>query len=254
MKVSFIILEYFSINEITKCIKSINNLKLDFQYEIIVSSNSQYNSNYQLVLSNNFSNVIWSFNKHNKGFAYGMNCGIKISSGDYIILQNPDTKIVKGNLKSIFSFIKTNGVGLVGPKILNYKNQIQASCRSFLTPSKLIKRIYERYIKKNNSIIDQKVDYNKIQSVDWVIGGFMIIPRSTIKKIGILDENYFMYVEDMDYCLKIFRADMKVIYYPDLVVEYEGDRKSSKIFNKYFLIHIWNYLLFLKKYYLNFRK
>ena len=78
----------------------------------------------------------------------------------------------------------------------------------------------------------------------------MIIPRSTIELVGILSEEYFMYVEDMDYCFNIWKNNLKVYYYPELVVEYEGDRKSSKI-NRYTIYHLKNYYIFLKKYIFN---
>ena len=251
MIASFVIIEYHSINDISNCITTIQNLNLDFEYEIIVSSNSQYNNDQQKRLKESYKFIKWSFNKYNNGFASGMNNGIMIAKGKYIILQNPDTKIVKGNLKQVFSFIEKEKVGLIGPQIINSKNEIQDSCRPFMTPLKLMLRLYSRFIKGKQTILDHQFEYSKIQAVDWVIGGFMIIPSLTIEKIGVFSEKYFMYVEDMDYCLKIKENNLEVFYYPELVVEYEGDRKSSSLtfMNKYILIHIKNYLRFIFKYY-----
>lgn len=252
MIASFVIIEYNSINDVLKCIYFIQNLDLDFEYEIIVSSNSRYDDFKKAKLINKYKNIIWSFNKYNNGFAYGMNSGIRITKGKYVILQNPDTKIIKGDLKKVFSFIENNNnVGLIGPKIININNEIQDSCRSFMTPLKLMKRLYYRYIKKTQNILDNKCDYSKIQTVDWVIGGFMIIPKTTIDLIGLLCEDYFMYVEDMDYCLKVSKNNLKVYYYPKIIVQYEGDRKSSRFnfLNKYTYLHIKNYLKFITSYY-----
>jgi N-acetylglucosaminyl-diphospho-decaprenol L-rhamnosyltransferase len=251
MTASFVIIEFHSINDILNCIASIENLNLDFQYEIIVSSNSQYNRDEKEKLIDSYKSIKWSFNKYNNGFAYGMNCGIRIAKGKYVILQNPDTKIIKGDLKQVFSFIEKEKAGLIGPQIINSKNEIQDSCRPFMTPLNLIQRLYSRYVKRKQSIMDHQFDYSTIQTVDWVIGGFMIIPSSTIEKIGVFSEDYFMYVEDMDYCLKLQKNNLKVYYYPKFLIEYEGDRKSSRIFflNKYFFIHIKNYLRFILKFY-----
>ena len=251
MTASFVIIEYHSIDDILKCIQAIQNLNLDFEYEIIVSSNSQYNRDEKEKLIDSYKSIKWSFNKYNNGFAYGMNCGIRIAKGKYVILQNPDTKIVKGDLKQVFSFIEKEKAGLIGPQIINSKNEIQDSCRPFMTPLNLIQRLYSRYVKRKQSIMDHQFDYSTIQTVDWVIGGFMIIPSSTIEKIGVFSEDYFMYVEDMDYCLKLQKNNLKVYYYPKFLIEYEGDRKSSRIFflNKYFFIHIKNYLRFILKFY-----
>jgi N-acetylglucosaminyl-diphospho-decaprenol L-rhamnosyltransferase len=252
MIASFVIIEYYSLNEILKCITAIQNLNLDFEYEIIVSSNSQYSKQKQKQLLNRYKNTKWSFNKNNDGFAHGMNRGISIAIGKYVILQNPDTKIIKGDLKQVFSFIEKESVGLLGPQIINKKNEIQDSCRPFMTPLNLMKRLYSRYIKGNQSILEYQFDYSKIQTVDWIIGGFMIIPSLTIEKVGVFSEEYFMYIEDMDYCVKLQKNNLKVYYYPELLIEYEGDRKSAKIKydNKYFFIHIKNYLRFLFNFYI----
>lgn len=251
MIASFVIIEYHSINDVLKCISAIQNLNLDFEYEIIVSSNSQYNKDLQEKLIDSYEFIKWSFNKHNNGFAYGMNCGIRMAKGKYIILQNPDTKIVKGDLKEVFSFIEKEKVGLIGPQIINSKQEIQDSCRPFMTPLNLMQRLYSRYIKGKPSILDQQFDYSKIQTVDWVIGGFMIIPSSTIERIGVFSEDYFMYIEDMDYCLKLNKNNLKVYYYPEIIIEYEGDRKSSQmsLSNRYLFVHIKNYLRFILNFY-----
>ena len=251
MIASFVIIEYNSTNDIFNCINTIQNLHLNFEYEIIISSNSKYNNSQQKKLTERYKHVKWSFNKNNNGFAYGMNCGIKLAKGKYVILQNPDTKIVEGDFNKVFSFIEQEKVGLLGPKIINSKNEIQDSCRPFMTPLNLIQRLYFRYISGRQSILDNQLDYNKIQKVDWVIGGFMVIPKTTIDLVGMLCEDYFMYIEDMDYCLKLRKNNLQVYYYPKLLIEYEGDRKSTRlnIFNKYFFQHVKNYFRFLIKFY-----
>ena len=251
MTASFVIIEYHSINDVSSCITALQNLNLDFEYEIIVSSNSQYNKEQQDKLINNYKYVKWSFNKYNNGFAYGMNCGIRLTKGKYVILQNPDTKIIKGDFDQVFSFIEKEKVGLIGPQIINSKQEIQDSCRPFMTPLKLMQRLYLRYIQGKQSILEQRFDYSKIQTVDWIIGAFMVIPRSTLIKVGLLCEKYFMYIEDMDYCLRLQKNNLKAFYYPDLLIKYEGDRKSSQkfVFNKYLFIHIKNYLRFILRYY-----
>ena len=105
---------------------------------------------------------------------------------------------------------------------------------------------------KKASILEVNFDYNNSQSVNWVIGAFMIFSRQTVRKVGLLNEDFFMYIEDMDFCFRCWEDNLKVIYYPSLIIEYEGDRKSTNgsfwRVNKYTLIHIKNYLLFLNQY------
>ncbi|MDB4792970.1 glycosyltransferase family 2 protein [bacterium] len=246
MIASFVILEYHSIDDVTTCISAIRRLDLRFEYEIIVSSNSTYDREQQRKLLEMDWGVQWTFNRCNNGFAYGMNCGIRKAKGKFLILQNPDTQIIKGDLGEVFSMIERGRVGVVGPKIVNSKNEIQDSCRSFMTPTILLQRFYFRYVKRLQNITKKNFDYSKMQTVDWVIGGFMIVPRTTIEAVGLLCEDYFLYIEDMDYCFNVWGKGLEVYYYPELCVQYEGDRKSSKV-NVYSVYHLANYLRFLKK-------
>lgn len=249
--VSFIIIEYHSLSDVLQCVNSIKEKCFNISHEIIISSNSTYDIPIQQALELRYPNINWSFNSQNNGFAYGMNCGISISNGEYIILQNPDTIIETNNLLEAINLLKQNkNIGLIGPKIVNLKNEVQDSCRTFLTPKTLFKRTIKRFLYKKHSILETDFNYDSTQSVNWVIGAFMIFSKQSIDKVGLLNEKFFMYVEDMDLCLRFWENNLKVIYFPKLVIKYEGDRKSTKnnllSFNKYTFIHLKNYLFFLK--------
>ena len=188
VEVSFIIIEYHSIKEVLECIKSIENNCKGFQYEIIISSNSLYNDAKQKELRLKHPRIKWSFNKKNNGFAYGMNCGVSISKGDFIILQNPDTSIQTENLKDVLNFMTNDKtIGLIGPQILNDKGEVQDSTRKFMTPSILFYRIFNRILFKKNSILDENFNYDKIQNVNWIIGAYMITSREALNKVGLLN-------------------------------------------------------------------
>lgn len=254
--VSFIIIEYHSINDVMKCVNSIQEKCFNINYEIIISSNSTYEIAKQRSLELKYPKMRWSFNNQNNGFAYGMNCGISIAKGEFIILQNPDTLILNDHLFSALELLKKDKtIGLIGPKIINSKKEVQDSCREFLLPSKLIIRTLKRKLFKKTSILDVAFDYTQTQSVNWVIGAFMIFSRESINQVGLLNEKFFMYVEDMDLCLRFWDKGLKVIYYPLLLIKYEGDRKSTSInilkINKYTLMHIKNYISFIKQHGLN---
>ena len=166
MIASFVIIEYYSLNEILKCITAIQNLNLDFEYEIIVSSNSQYSKQKQKQLLNRYKNTKWSFNKNNDGFAHGMNRGISIAIGKYVILQNPDTKIIKGDLKQVFSFIEKesimalisfNFIFFVFSKSLDFTRMLVSLSKAFLNPlliskflSKLLNSISSNFLEVTN--------------------------------------------------------------------------------------------------------
>ena len=242
MMISFIFIEYFSVEDIKKSLRIIDSNSYSFKYEIIISSNSLYNKETKKELKSKFNSVIWVFNKKNGGFAYAMNRGIKICSGDFVIIQNPDTKIVKNKLDDAINFLKNNRqVAILGPKIVNKNNKVQDSYRDFFSLNQLIERQFKKIFIQADKLYEAEQLILKPRFVDWVIGAFMIIPAETFKKIGFFSEDYFMYVEDMDLCYRASINNLKVVYFPDLVIQYEGDRKSS-IFkntpNKYTLIHL----------------
>lgn len=254
--ISFIIIEYHSIEEVITCVNSLQINCIDLNYEIVVSSNSMYCKEKQESIAKRYPDIKWCFNKRNGGFAYGMNRGILMSSGEFIVLQNPDTEILNHGIKdAIQLFEEELNIGLIGPKILNEREEVQDSCRPFLTPRGIISRLIQRKLNKKDAILEESFDYNQIQSVNWVIGAFMITTRQAVDKVGLLNEQYFMYVEDMEWCLNFWENGFKVVYFPSLLIKYQGDRKSTQqnkrnilmSFNKYTYIHIKNYLKFLNK-------
>jgi len=256
LKLSFIIIEYYSLDDIAICYSSIRGRSQYHEIELIVSSNSMYSLDKQEELRAEHPDILWVFNERNGGFAYGMNRGLAIASGDYLIITNPDVKLLT-NIDGAISYLEScPEVGAVGPQILDPNGIIQDSTREFMLPWNFIKRQMKRLWHSADIIYDEKKDYNAIQTCDWVIGAFIIFPRVVYQTTCGLDEKFFLYVEDMDFCFRIQLMGKKVVYYPLMKIQYKGDRKSTKslihslsTFNKYSLFHILSYLRFLWKYY-----
>jgi GT2 family glycosyltransferase len=205
-------------------------------------------------LERKFPYIKWIFNKTNKGFAGGMNSGIIEASGEVIVMMNPDVRFHNDNIQRAFDYLMSNpNVGLIGPKIVDEKGNIQDSCRRFMTPKELLSRTCARVFRAKKVILNQNYDYFSTQTTDWVIGAFMMVRHDALETVGLLDHKYFLYVEDMDWCKRFWDNGFQVVYYPLLEVIYEGDRKSTspliskKLFNKYSLRHMRNYLRFLCK-------
>lgn len=254
INISFVIIEFNSVSDVIKCVSSLTVNCRNLNYEIIVSSNSQYDIRKQNFLEQRYPEIIWSFNEKNGGFAYGMNRGIEKTQGEYIILQNPDTSVLTDNIGEVLNFMRDNiSIGLIGPQIINNSGEIQDSCRPFVTPIDIFKRLIKRKLDGSKAILESDFDYNKTQPVNWIIGAFMIVSRRVINEVGMLNEKFFMYIEDMDWCFRVWENDYKVIYYPQLIVNYEGDRKSTLKkknilpfnINKYTYYHVKNYFVFL---------
>lgn len=241
---SFIVIEYHSIKEIDSFIASINQTVSGVDYEIIVSSNSQYSKEQQLSIISEFSEIVWLFNDRNGGFAYGMNEGLKVAKGDILIVVNPDVKILS-SLNPMISYLNSHsGVGLVGPKIVDCEGVIQDSFRHFFSPWGFFLRQIGR-IKDKGKLHVQ--DFKEPIHGDWVIGAFMMCRRDFYEKVGGLSDDYFMYCEDMDWCKRAHLAGYDVVYFPDTVIEYKGTRSARKSW-KYAKIHIKSLLTFWRKY------
>jgi len=241
MIISFVIVEYFSIEEVSICIKNIQSTLGNYEKkEIIISSNSCYSLDIQKKILSEYPAIQWVFNSKNGGFAYAMNRGLEVAVGEILIIMNPDVRLKFGIEKMIHYSYSHNEIGIIAPQIINVEGKTQDSFRSFITPIRFIKRQLNRWL-----IGEKNIDnINTPKNVDWVIGAFMMIPRKAYDTVGELDEHYFLYCEDMDICTRMYQKGFEVIYYPNAVVEYEGTRSARKslkyawiFFNS--LFHYW---------------
>ncbi len=230
-----IIIVNFNTKKLTlDCIKSIRNSKPNIKYEIIVvdnaSSDGSVNSLKKLKI-----NLVK--NKENLGFAKANNQGIKISKSKYILLLNSDTIIKKDSLETLVKFAQeTKDAGVIGSKLLNIDGTVQNSVFRFPTIWKSI----SHYWFKNNILNKYAPTSNTVTQVDAVVGAAFLITPEAIKRVGLLDERYFMYFEDIDYCRKINSTNLKVYYLPkSQIIHIHGASKgkneylvkASKIYN-----------------------
>jgi GT2 family glycosyltransferase len=185
----------------------------------------------------------------NGGFAYGNNIGIKASTRDCILLLNPDTYIEDNSIEKLYRRLQAGqDIHIIGPQLLfpDKRNQSFFHPKSYLTLWRLfceklfLHRIFKR-IKIFNSYYRTYMDYGKEAYVEQLSGAAFMFKKNIIEKIGLLDEGYFMYFEESDYCLQAVRNGYKLLYYPQskiihregLIAESNWER-SSKDFMKSF--------------------
>lgn len=246
MKLSIVIVEYYSISDVIKCIKTINNT-LNSEFEIIVSSNSEYSKLKQNEIIEEFPICNWIFNDYNGGFAYAMNSGLSIATGDFLVIMNPDCVIKKG-IDSMMQFLKNHpAIGAVGPQIIDNEGNIQDTCRNYVSFPSFVFRQIKRIITRKESILNTSFDYAKIQTVDWIIGAFIMVSRKAYELTKGMSEDYFMYAEDLDWCTRIRKSGLEVVYYPKAIIEYKGTRSARKS-KKYAKIFIKSHLTYWKKF------
>ena len=244
--ISIVIIEYNSLDDINKCVVNIKQRCKAMEHEIIVSSNSCYPKEKQEYCVRTLPDVQWCFNEKNGGFGYGMNQGLKIAKGNYMIVMNPDVRII-GNVSILVDFLKSHRkVVAIAPQIIGHDGQIQDSCRKFPTPWRFFVRQLHRKFKGEELVMNEGYDYSKIQTVDWVPGAFIMMKREVFEIFDGFDDNYFLYFEDVDLCTRIWKAGYQVVYHPMVQIEYEGSRSARKSM-KYAKIFMQSQLRYWKK-------
>lgn len=254
MDISYVIIEYRCLEQIQPCLDSLWENSRDLKCEYIVSSNSLYDHETRNKVITDFPDVRWIFNEKNGGYAYAMNRGLEKAKGEWIVLMNADARLKAGIINAV-SYLRENPkIGIVGPKILDEAGVLQDSVRPFMNPWRAIQRLVSRAYRGKDVLLEKGLDYNIAKPVDWAIGALMMIRKSAIENIGLLDERYFLYVEDMDWCRRFWEKGFEVHYFPELLVEYAGTRSGSAFLSgngkpgRHALIHLKSYIRYLHKF------
>jgi len=227
--------------------------------EVIVvdngSNDGTYEWLYNLNYGRNLSYTIRSIKNQNTGFANGNNIGIKQSSGKYILLLNADTRVQPETFKIMLDFMEQRAdVGMATCKLVKPDGSLDLAARrnfpnpwnSFLRLSRL-EKLFSNGTTKSYNITD--TDPDQEMEIESLVGAFLLTRKSLLDKIGLLDEDFFMYGEDLDWCWRCKEAGFKVWYYPKTtVVHYKGESSKQIPFKalKWFHDAMW---IFYKKHY-----
>jgi GT2 family glycosyltransferase len=256
---SIIILNYKSKGLLKQCLKGINLLKLPFSYEIIVVDNNSQDSSVKM-MGDYFPGIKIIASPENHGCAAGNNLGLKEAQGNYLMILNPDIAVFEGAIEKMVNFLKDNPkVGLVGPRLINPDGTRQASCFHF--PSLFIP-VYRRvplgkisFIKKSlrhYMMLDANTEKNL--PVDWVLGACMMAKKEAVDKVGLMDERFFMYFEDVDWCRRFWQAGFEVYYVYEAEMVHYHQRLSAEspglkgIFSQATRVHINSWIKYIAKY------
>lgn len=223
-KLSIIIVNYNTKNLTLDCIESTRKERSPLESEIIVIDNGSTDGSVEALrkLQKKLSNLTLISNKVNLGFSKANNQGIKRATGKYILLLNSDTKVKRGALVKMVRFAEeTDDVGVVGARLLNPDGTLQASCYSFSVVSNAIR---EYWLGQRGAYQKYKVTGSDPVTCDAIVAAAFLITPAALEKVGVLDERYFMYNEDLDYCRRVWKAGLKVYYLPQAeVVHYHGE-------------------------------
>lgn len=232
-EIDIIIITYNSTDCLRQCLKSIFENQDDIHLNIYVINN--YPSEHIDRASIGFPNVNVINSKRNYGFSKAVNRALFNTSSEFICILNPDTIVKENSFKNCVEFLLDNKkIGIIGPRICNSNGSYQGSARSFPTlltaffgrTSWLTKAYPNNSLSKKNMV---NIDYygNEPLEVDWVSGACMIVRRDAINNIGAMDERFFMYWEDADWCRRMRMGGWKVVYYPRTTIVHTCGQSSK---------------------------
>jgi GT2 family glycosyltransferase len=223
---------------ISECIDSIYKNPPQDEYEIILVDNASADGTAQHIRKN-YPGIKLVANNKNRGFAAAVNQGTDVSTSEYILLINADCEVYEHSIDRLIEYLDKNPkVAVAGPRILNSDGTIQYSCRTFPSFKDAAIHTLLAHIYPNNPVTRKYklMDVNRDQpfKVDWVSGSCMMIRAKALEDTGTFDENYFMYVEDIDLCYRIWQKDWEVHYMPhsEVLHHIAGSSRKKKTRDK----------------------
>ncbi len=236
MKLSVIIVNYNVKYFLEQCLHSVRKASAGVSCEVFVVDNNSVDGSVQMVREK-FPEVHLIANHDNVGFSKANNQAIRKSSGEYVLLLNPDTVVEDDTFTKVVAFMDAHpDAGGLGVKMVDGKgNFLPESKRGLPTPAVAFYKIFglSRLFPKSKTFGKYHLSYldkDQTHEVDILSGAFMLMRRSVLDITGLLDESYFMYGEDIDLSYRIIKAGYKNYYFPETrIIHYKGEstKKSS---------------------------
>jgi hypothetical protein len=221
--VSIVIVSWNARAHLEACLKSIQRAAAGLSVETIVVDNGSADGSPELVRER-FPWVRLTETGANLGFSKGNNVGIAQAEGRYLCLVNSDVVVLDGCLPSLVAFMdRESRVGLAGPRLLNSDGSLQASCRYFPT----IWNHLGRLIGVNRSLAHPACRATEPSEVDVLAGAFWLARATAVDQVGVLDERFFIYGEDLDWCKRFREAGWRTVYFPEAKAIHHGGASSS---------------------------
>ena len=228
---SLVIVNYNTCIFLQACLRSIYRSEGQVTYEVIVVDNNSSDGS-TAMLYDKFPQTQVIANSRNYGFAKACNQGISSVSGRYVVIMNSDIELLPNTLAIFDHYFNVcrpdPRIGLVGCKILNQDGTLQYSIGKFPTICSTIADFFKPPDQRKYELSG----YDHVHEVDWVTGAFMAVDRQLIQAIGGLDEAYFLYYEEVDWCLKARRNGWKILYYPQAQVIHKNPHAAKNTQDK----------------------
>jgi GT2 family glycosyltransferase len=222
--------------------------------ELLVVDNGSIDYSADMVESR-FPEVRLIRTHRNLGFAGGNNVGYRASRGRYFLMLNSDTAVPRGAITRLVRFADQNPqAAFIGPRVVNPDGSLQYSCRRFpnLRAALLRNTPLARFARGSAAVREYLMTdwgHDQPREVDWLSGCCLLVRREATEQIGLLDEQYFMYCEDMDWGFRAREAGWSSVYYPGAQVVHEVGKSADKLPRRMIAFHHISMYLFWRKHY-----
>ncbi len=244
IKLSIVVVNYNVKFFLEQCLQSVERALTGISAEVYVVDNASVDNSMQMV-AEKFPWVIAIKNKDNVGFSKANNQAIRLSKGEYVLLLNPDTVVEENTFKQVLSFMdKHENAGALGVKMIDGKgNYLPESKRGLPTPMVAFYKMFgfTALFPKSKRFAQYYLGHlseNENQEVEILAGAFMLMRASALEKSGLLDEDFFMYGEDIDLSYRIIKAGYKNYYCADTsIIHYKGESTKKGSLNYVYVFY-----------------
>ncbi len=244
MEVSIVIVNWNTRDLLRDCLASIIRETRQISYEIIVVDNASGDGSASMCRQE-FPHVILVESDTNRGFAGANNMGMRVASGRYVLLLNPDTIILDDAIGRCIAYAHQHtDIGVLGCKVLEKDGQLQRTGFAFPSAWTLFLSLsgLSRLFPRSPVFSKPQLgwwDRDSIEDLDVVSGMFMLVRRDAIEQVGMMDESYFVYAEEADWCFRFAKAGWRRVFYPDAeIIHVDGGGKSTSQVNVRMLVQL----------------
>ncbi len=232
-EVSVVVVNWNTQDILRDCLRSIYEQCGEIDLEVIVIDNASTDGSVEMV-KKDFPQVTLIENPQNRGFAAANNQGIDISKGRYVLLLNSDTVVLDNAIAETIAFADSHPkAAVVGCRVLNLDQTLQPTC--FMFPSILNMLLSSTYLyklfPKSKFFGRERMTWwsrQDVREVDVVTGCFMLVRRQAIEQVGMMDEKFFMYAEETDWCYRFKQAGWKILFTPCAEIIHLGGQSTAQ--------------------------
>lgn len=233
-EVSIVIVTWNARRYVEKCLESLQCQRACPPMEIIVVDNASSDGTVESI-KKRFPCVKIVRNNCNLGFAKGNNIGIRLSQGKYLCLINPDVKVAPDCLATLLGFMEQDSsIGISGPRMLSADGRVQRSCMRFPGAWSVFCRAggLDSLFKSTrlfSGLLMHDFRFDRVCDVEVLNGWFWVVRRRALEQVGLLDERFFMYGEDVDWCYRFHQNGWRVVFCPTAQAVHYGGASSARV-------------------------